>query len=403
MAGPHARFQRMPRPALLGAIRMALAAALLAPWLLSQAARPAPQDAWPQFRGNPQLTGVSASSLPADLKLLWTYDAGDSIESSAAIADGSVFVGSMSKELLAVDLGTGQLRWKYTAADSIEESSPAVRDGIVYIGDLAGVLHAVSAAGGKRLWAFKTEAEIHSSPVIVGDRVLIGSYDGNLYCLGRRDGKLIWKFTTPNYVHGTPGISGGVAYVSGCDEVFHGVRLADGEEVVQFPAGGPTGASPVLIGDLAWFGNFNDEVVAADIRQKRMLWRYHDPAADFPFYSSAAAVGDRIVLGGRDRRVHCLSARTGKVIWSFPTKARVDSSPAVVDSRVYVGSSDGHFYVLDLGSGRKLWDFEAGAPLTASPAIAAGRVVIGSQDGRLYCFGARAPAAPVMAPLKKGK
>jgi outer membrane protein assembly factor BamB len=70
---------------------------------------------------------------------------------------------------------------------------------------------------------------------------------------------------------------------------------------------------------------------------------------------------------------------------------------------VYVGSSDGHFYVLDLGSGRKLWDFEAGAPLTASPAIAAGRVVIGSQDGRLYCFGARAPAAPVMAPLKKGK
>ena len=35
---------------------------------------------WPQFRGNPQLTGVAAGGVPANLKLLWTYDAGESIE-----------------------------------------------------------------------------------------------------------------------------------------------------------------------------------------------------------------------------------------------------------------------------------------------------------------------------------
>jgi len=356
------------------------------PILLATAFLAGAQD-WPQFRGNPQLTGVSTGSVPANLKLLWTFDAGDSIESSAAISGGTVYVGSQSKDLLAIDLETGRLRWKYSADDSIGESSPAVYDGIVYIGDLSGVLHAVSTAG-KRLWVFKTEAEIRSSPVIAGACVLIGSYDGNLYCLSRRDGKQIWKFTTPTYVHGTPAISAGVAYVSGCDEVFHGVRLADGKEVVQFPAGGPTGASPALIGDLAWFGNFNNEVVAADVRRKRMLWRYQNPAAQYPFYSSAAATGDRIVLGGRDKLIHCLNAKTGKTIWTFPTKARVDSSPAIADGRVYAGSSDGHFYVLDLNDGKKLWDFDAGAPLTASPAIAAGRVVIGSQDGRLYCFGA---------------
>ena len=43
-------------------------------------------DAWPQFRGNPRLTGVAASTPPATLKVLWTYEAGDSIDSSAAIA-----------------------------------------------------------------------------------------------------------------------------------------------------------------------------------------------------------------------------------------------------------------------------------------------------------------------------
>jgi outer membrane protein assembly factor BamB len=344
-------------------------------------------DDWPQFRGNPQLTGVATGSVPADLRLLWTYDAGDSIESSAAISGGTVYVGSQSKDLLAVDLQTGKLRWKYRATDSIGESSPAVYDGIVYVGDLNGVLHAVNAANGKALWTCKTEAEIRSSPVIAGDRLLIGSYDGNLYCLSRRDGKLVWKFTTGSYLHGTPALEGGVAYVSGCDEVFHGIRLADGQEVVRFPAGGPSGASPAMLGDWAWFGNFNNEVVGASVRQKRILWRYLRPAARFPFYSSAAAAGDRIVVGGRDKLVHCLNATTGKPIWTFPTRARVDSSPAIADGRVYIGSNDGHFYVLDLAAGTKLWDFEAGAPLSASPAIAAGRVVIGSQDGRLYCFG----------------
>ena len=79
--------------------------------------------------------------------------------------------------------------------------------------------------------------------------------------------------------------------------------------------------------------------------------------------------------------------RTGKALWTFATKARVDSSPAIASGRVYVGSSDGRLYMLDLASGKKVWEFEAGSPLTASPAIAAGKVVIGAEDGRVYCFG----------------
>ena len=85
--------------------------------------------------------------------------------------------------------------------------------------------------------------------------------------------------------------------------------------------------------------------------------------------------------------VHCLNATTGKRLWTFLTRARVESSPAVAGGRAYIGSNDGRFYALDMSNGAKLWEFTAGAPLSASPAIAAGRVVIGSQDGKLYCFG----------------
>ena len=217
-------------------------------------------DEWPQFRGNPQLTGVAAATLPATFKLLWTYEAGESIESSAAISGGTVYVGVQPGELIAVDLQTGRLKWKYKAQEGIAESSAAVHDGVVYIGDSSGILHAVRAADGKGLWTFKTESEIKSSPVVSGDRVLIGSYDGSLYCLSTHDGKLLWKYTTTNFVHATPSIENGLIYLGGCDEVFHGVRLSDGHEEVRFPAGGYTGASPVLVAQRAYYGTFSNDV-----------------------------------------------------------------------------------------------------------------------------------------------
>ncbi|PYV41257.1 MAG: serine/threonine protein kinase [Acidobacteria bacterium] len=346
-----------------------------------------PQQDWPQFRGNLQLTGVALSSLPATLKLLWTYEAGDSIESSAAIVDATVYVGSQSGELVALNLTNGTVRWKYRTNEGIGESSPCVGQGVVYVGDLSGVLHAVNASDGKKVWIFKTNGEIKSSPVLVDDRVLVGSYDEHLYCLSARDGSLLWKFRINGPVHCTAGVADGIAYISGCDETFRAVRISDGKEIFHISSGAYTGASPALTPEAAYFGTFGNEVLGVNLRSRRVTWRYQHPKRQFPFYSSAAVVDGKLIVGGRDKGVHCLNAKTGKVLWTFLTKARVESSPAVASGRVYVGSNDGRFYVLDLNKGTKLWEFLAGAPLSASPAIAAGRVVIGSQDGRLYCFG----------------
>ncbi len=356
---------------------------------LSSAATPQlDANNWPQFRGNHQLTGVSPATLPQTLKLLWTYNAGESIESSAAIVNGTVFVGSMSGHLLAVDLQSGKLRWKYQAyKEGIGESSPAVANGVVYIGDLEGVVHAVNAINGQRLWTFKTQSEIKSSPVVVGDRVLIGSYDGHLYCLSARNGALLWRVLTDGYVHATPSVANGIAYIAGCDETFRGIRIADGKELFKISSGAYVGSSPALMGERAYFGTFNNDVLSINLRTRRPVWRYRHPQRHFPFNSSAAVAHGRVVIGGRDKMVHCLNAATGKSYWTFMTRARVESSPAIAGTRVYVGSNDGRFYVLELSSGKKVWEFNAAAPLSASPAIAAGRIVIGDQEGRLYCFG----------------
>ena len=145
-------------------------------------------DNWASFRGDTQLTGVARSVLPATPELLWALDTGEigsaagkgsgsglaGIESTAAIWEGTVFVGNLDGYLYAVDLITGKLRWRYEAGEEVK-SSPAVEAGVVYFGDELGEFHAVDASTGKRRWTFRAEGGITSSANLLGDRVLFGS------------------------------------------------------------------------------------------------------------------------------------------------------------------------------------------------------------------------------------
>jgi eukaryotic-like serine/threonine-protein kinase len=372
-------------------VRAALAQLLLASAVVAQGHAPgaqSPPSEWRSFRGGYQQTGNSASPAPSALKVLWSYDAGETVESTPAIADGVVYIGGGDGELIALDLASGAVRWRYkTAENLIGESSPAVANGTVYVGDLGGILHAVNAADGRGRWTFKTGTEIKSSPTVAGDVVLIGSYDGHLYALDARSGRQRWKFLTNGNVHATPAVSAdGLTFVAGCDGQFRAIRISDGREVYKIDVGAYTGASPIVVGDRAYFGTFENEVLGLDLKARTVLWRFADPDRVFPFYSSPALFEGKVIVGGRDKLVRAIDAATGKQTWMFAARARVDSSPVIAAGRVYVGASDSRFYVLDAATGNKLFEFNAGAAITGSAAIAAGKVVVGTTDGTVYAF-----------------
>ena len=197
--------------------------------------------------------------------------------------------------------------------DGIGESSPAVAGGLVYFGDLGGVVHAVDAATGKAAWTFKTGSEIKSSPVVVGDKVLIGSYDSHLYALGAKDGKLRWKVQTEGYVHATPAVVDGVAYIAGCDEILRAIRISDGKEMFTISSGAYTGASPAILDGRAYYGTYENEVLGVDLKaQQDRRGATSIRERNFPFYSSAAVAGDRVIVGGRDKFVHALDRRPAR-------------------------------------------------------------------------------------------
>ena len=102
---------------------------------------------WPMFRGGPQQAGVAETTLSESLELLWTFEAGADIESTAAIEAGVVFVGTYEGVLYALDLESGETLWKYEAEEEIK-SSPSVYEGTVYFGDELGFFHAVDGPYG---------------------------------------------------------------------------------------------------------------------------------------------------------------------------------------------------------------------------------------------------------------
>jgi outer membrane protein assembly factor BamB len=72
--------------------------------------------------------------------LLWSYATGAPVESSPAVANGVVYVGSGDYNLYALNASTGVLLWNY--ANGPGQSSPAVANGMVYVGSVFGNVYA---------------------------------------------------------------------------------------------------------------------------------------------------------------------------------------------------------------------------------------------------------------------
>lgn len=124
--------------------------------------------------------------------------------SCAAVSNGMVYQsttygGNSSLDLhaggvCALNATTGTLLWTRTVG-SITQSSPAVADGIVYVGSDSATLnylggtgpfnfYALNATTGTILWTYTADGPIYSSPAIANGAVYVGSNDGKVYAFG---------------------------------------------------------------------------------------------------------------------------------------------------------------------------------------------------------------------------
>lgn len=316
-------------------------------------------------------------------RVVWTFETGNIVASSPAVANGFVYFGSVDANVYCLNAETGAKIWEYKTGDSVF-SCPAVTSEYVYVGSNDHKLYCLNAQTGAKVWEFATEGEVQSSPALYNNRIYVGSYDNKLYCVDAATGEKLWDFESSADFYSTPAVVDGYVYVGGVDYRMYCLNAETGASVWEFTTAGDIPPSPAVNDGKVYFGSKDASFYCVDAATGTKLWSF--ATGDIVFDSPAISKKGYVYFGSLDNKVYCLDAETGTKAWEFLSNGQIQSSPAVTKEYVHIGSSDGNLYCLDAELGTRMWSYRTGGVIYSSPAVSDGRVYVGSFDKRLYCL-----------------
>ncbi len=346
-----------------------------------------PSGIWPVFRGDARHSGATDREAPNDSVLAWSLATGDSIlyASPAVANDGTVYIGNLDKELIAVSYW-GAPRWVFVGEGNFRYSSPAIgEDGTVYVGGSDGVLYAVRE-NGTRKWTFEAGGAIKTSPTLGADgRIYFGADDGRLYAV-RPDSTLAWSYPTGGIVRSSPAVGpDGTIFFGSADHYLYALwpngtlrwRAATGGEIKY--------CSPaVSLDNVVYFGSYDGYIYAVTVGQELVYATYTGHA----IRSSPALAPDGRLFVGSGNNLLALTAG-GDIDWTYDTGGEVASSPLYYtdDFVVCVGADDGVFHCVH-DDGSSDWTYTVGQPIRSSPAPGPATMIhVADVSGSLWSFG----------------
>ncbi|MCP3368271.1 PQQ-binding-like beta-propeller repeat protein [Bradyrhizobium cajani] len=122
-------------------------------------------------------------------------------------------------------------------------------------------------------------------------------------------------------------------------------------------------------------------LTAEQVPQLRLKWAYAFPGASVSF-APPTIVGGLLFIGGTDRKVHALDARSGCTLWTFATDAAVRAAisfaqlPGSDQFAIFFGDLRANAYAVNALTGTLIWktkvDEHAAARITGAPVLHSG-------------------------------
>ena len=317
-------------------------------------------------RNSRQIPAGTAALAAADLdalapRLAIAFPGANRARSQPTLAGGSIFVGSHSGNVYALDDATGCARWTFQASAEVRTGivlAPGGTEGeppLAYFGDVLGNVYAVNAVTGAEAWRQRPDdhpnSTITATPTLHGGRLHVSvsalevslaidpyyeccTFRGSVATYDANTGELLWKTYTipePAVVQSQNraetnmrGPSGAVVWNSpSIDEKRNQLYVGTGENMSS-PA---TATSDALFamnlddGTVNWvFQATENDVwnVACDTENDHSCPPEGGP--DFDFGAATLLVttseGRDLVIGGQKSGVvHALDPDTGEVVW----------------------------------------------------------------------------------------
>ena len=265
-------------------------------------------------------TGEVVALSAVDGSPVWRAQVGAEVLAPPVGGADLVFVQTVDGRLIALERGTGALRWSFDnpvpALTLRGTSTPVFGAGLVYAGFANGMVAAIRAETGEPVWEHRVMlpegrselermVDVDSTPVLAGGLLYVVSYQGRLKALRATDGALLWEQEMSSYVDLAEG--------------FRQIYLAD---------------------DI-------DTVIATDQQSGDPVWRQE--GLQRRKLSSPAVIGNFVLVADDEGYLHVLAQSDGR----FVGRRRIDSkgvrSPMVVaDQIIYVLGNSGSLQALEL-------------------------------------------------------
>ncbi|XP_072246044.1 beta-alanine-activating enzyme [Leuresthes tenuis] len=344
------------------------------------------------------------------LSLSWSSDTGRCVDASPVllvqdradkgsdVATATVFVGSHSHRLQALDLVTGSLRWERVLGDRIEASAAVSHCGtLVAVGCYDGCVYFLCAESGETQWKFETGDAVKSCPAVdpLTGLVMVGSHDGHVYALNPQARRCVWKrHCGGGAVFSSPGLNAShrQLYVASLGGRLLSLNPDNGEVLWSHSRDAPFFSSPNCSRGHVVIGSVDGNICSFSDTGK-LLWQF---LTEGPVFSSPCLIPEqqRLLCGSHDGRLYCLDCADGSLVWTFQTTGKVYSSPCVFDGSVVgrrgalvgLASTDGTVWILDARDGQVLTTLALPGELFSSPVVWERSLVIGCRNDYVYCL-----------------
>ncbi len=130
---------------------------------------------------------------------------GAAMFSPALSEEGMLYVGSLAKEMVALETNGGAITWRYDSEGPIW-SQPLLHDGTLYFGDMEGWVYALDSTTGNARWRMQLTGPVLSAPVVVEENIVIATENGDIQALSA-DGQKLWTRSVNGKLYGAPAVA----------------------------------------------------------------------------------------------------------------------------------------------------------------------------------------------------
>ncbi|NWJ07217.1 ACSF4 enzyme, partial [Crypturellus undulatus] len=338
------------------------------------------------------------------LRVRWKANTGRCVDASPLLmipltdeASASVYVGSHSHAMQAIDLDLGEIKWERNLGDRIESSACVSKCGnYIVVGCYAGLVHVLRCDSGEIHWTFATGDAVKSSavPDPSSGLVYVGSHDQHVYALEIYKKTCIWKtHCEGGAVFSSPCLSFFPyhLYVATLGGLLLAINPATGNKTWKSPLGKPLFSSPHCNEKYVYVGCVDGNLYCLTHSGEK-VWQFSTNGPVFSSPCISSLTKQEVFFGSHDCFIYCCDM-AGNLLWKFEATSSVYGTPFVFQSddlknKILLAavSTDGKVWILNAKSGTAEGVDKLPGEIFSSPVVWGTKLVVGCRNDYVYCL-----------------